>query len=53
MNKGLITTDVEKLIDGGFCVGCGGCAAIDSGINIQFNVDNHLFSLIKRMGFRT
>jgi len=29
-------TDVEKVIDGGFCVGCGGCAAIDNGINMRF-----------------
>jgi coenzyme F420-reducing hydrogenase beta subunit len=53
MIKGLITTDIEKLMDGGFCEGCGGCAAIDIGINIHFNIDTHLYSLIKRMGFRT
>lgn len=36
MKKSPIKTDVEKVIDGGFCVGCGGCAAIDSGINMRF-----------------
>ncbi|GAC12378.1 Coenzyme F420 hydrogenase/dehydrogenase, beta subunit C-terminal domain [Paraglaciecola chathamensis] len=36
MSTSLIKTDVEKVVDGGFCVGCGGCAAIDSGINMRF-----------------
>jgi coenzyme F420 hydrogenase subunit beta len=36
MNTSLMKTDVEKVIDGGFCVGCGGCAAIDNGINMRF-----------------
>lgn len=37
MITSLEKTDVEKVIEGGFCVGCGGCAAIDSGINMHFN----------------
>lgn len=37
MNTSLMKTDVEKVVNGGFCVGCGGCAAIDSGINMRFS----------------
>ena len=36
MQTNIKTTDVEKVIDGGFCVGCGGCAAVDGGINMRF-----------------
>jgi coenzyme F420-reducing hydrogenase beta subunit len=32
-----MNTDVEKVINGGFCVGCGACAAIDSGISMSFD----------------
>jgi len=36
MQENIKTTDVEKVVAGGFCVGCGGCAAVDSGINMRF-----------------
>lgn len=29
-------SDVEKVISGGFCVGCGGCAGVDSSISMRF-----------------
>ncbi|MGY0564651.1 MAG: Coenzyme F420 hydrogenase/dehydrogenase, beta subunit C-terminal domain [Paraglaciecola chathamensis] len=35
MSDSYIQTDVEKVVSGGFCVGCGGCASVDSGISMQ------------------
>lgn len=41
--------DVEKVIKGGFCVGCGGCAAIDSGIKMQFTDTGVYVPIIKEL----
>ena len=29
--------DLQKVVDGGFCIGCGACAALDTGISIGFD----------------
>jgi coenzyme F420 hydrogenase subunit beta len=42
-------TDVEKVIAGGFCVGCGACAAIDSDINMRFTDEGVYTPIISRV----
>lgn len=49
MNTSNVATDVEKVINGGFCVGCGGCAAIDSGINMRFNDKGMYIPVVKEV----
>ncbi len=42
--------DLRRVVDGGYCVGCGGCAALDTRIRMQFDEMQRLQAVLPEDG---